>query len=181
MYMPAEIIVRPERQEEFPAIYELVRTAFQTARVSDGDEQDYVEKLRLSRNYISELALVALCDGKLVGHMMLAKTFIRPDTASVRNPEPFRVLLLAPLAVELACRGRSIGAKLVAEGFARARAMGWGAVFLIGDPAYYARLGFLPASRYGIYGADRDMYEPYLQVFELQPGVLTGIGGTLEF
>jgi len=31
--------VRQEREAEFPAIYELIRTAFATAEVSYGDEQ----------------------------------------------------------------------------------------------------------------------------------------------
>ena len=39
--------VRQEREAEFPAIYELIRTAFATAEVSDGDEQDFANRLRI--------------------------------------------------------------------------------------------------------------------------------------
>ena len=63
--------VRQEREAEFPAIYELIRTAFATAEVSDGDEQDFANRLRIHGNYIPELALVAECQGKLIGHIML--------------------------------------------------------------------------------------------------------------
>lgn len=59
--------VRQEREAEFPAIYELIRTAFATAEVSDGDEQDFANRLRIHGNYIPELALVAECQGKLIG------------------------------------------------------------------------------------------------------------------
>lgn len=180
--MTSEITIRPERQEEFSAVYDLVRVAFQTARMSDGDEQDYVERLRRGQNYIPELSLVACCGGELAGQVMLSKTFVRPDRVSVSRPEPFRVLLLAPLAVKLEYRRRGIGAMLVNEAFRRARELGWTAVVLVGDPAYYGRLGFSLASRYGIYAAeDRQMYEPYLQIYELTPGALDGVSGTLEF
>ena len=43
--------VRQEREAEFPAIYELIRTAFATAEVSDGDEQDFANRLRIHGNY----------------------------------------------------------------------------------------------------------------------------------
>ena len=46
---------------------------------------------------------------------------------------------------------------------------------------YYERMGFVPAARYGIYAAgDRQMYEPYLLVKELTPGVLDSVSGTID-
>lgn len=54
-------------------------------------------------------------------------------------------LLLGPLAIEPALRGRGIGATLIETSLARAAATGHGPVFLVGDPAYYARFGFRPA------------------------------------
>ena len=38
--------IRQATPEDFDAIYSLVKTAFQTAKVSDGGEQDFVLKLR---------------------------------------------------------------------------------------------------------------------------------------
>lgn len=40
------ILIRQEKPSEFKAIYELVKIAFQTAKVSSGDEQDFVDRLR---------------------------------------------------------------------------------------------------------------------------------------
>jgi putative acetyltransferase len=40
------MIIREEQPQEYRAIYELVKTAFKTARVSDGKEQDFVNRLR---------------------------------------------------------------------------------------------------------------------------------------
>ena len=53
--------IRPESESNFGEreIYELVKVAFQTAKVSNGKEQDFVTQLRNSPDYIPELALVA--------------------------------------------------------------------------------------------------------------------------
>ena len=41
--------IRQAAPQDFDAIYSLVKTAFQTAKVSDGGEQDFVLKLRKGR------------------------------------------------------------------------------------------------------------------------------------
>ena len=51
--------IRKAAQEDHPSIYHLVRTAFATARVSDGTEQDFVLELRRRDTYRPELELVA--------------------------------------------------------------------------------------------------------------------------
>ena len=75
------MIIRQEKPSDFPAIYDLVKVAFQTGKVSNGLEQDYVNQLRASGNYIPQLALVAEEDGKLVGHIMLTKTYVSLDNS----------------------------------------------------------------------------------------------------
>lgn len=67
------MIIRRETSEEFPRIYALVKTAFQTAKVADGNEQDFVSQLRAGGGYIPELALVAEENGSLIGHIMLTR------------------------------------------------------------------------------------------------------------
>jgi predicted N-acetyltransferase YhbS len=73
------MFIRRETTEEFSRIYDLVKIAFQTAKVTNGKEQDFVNQLRNSGNYIPELALVAEEDDKLIGHIMLTKTHITND------------------------------------------------------------------------------------------------------
>ena len=53
-------------------------------------------------------------------------------------------LLLGPLAVDSAQRGRGIGVSLMQAGIAAARDAGWRAILLVGDAPYYARAGFVP-------------------------------------
>ena len=100
--------VRQEREAEFPAIYELIRTAFATAEVSDGDEQDFANRLRIHGNYIPELALVAECQGKLIGHIMLTRTVVTQDDGT-----PYEALMIAPLSVVLDYRNQGVGSALL--------------------------------------------------------------------
>ena len=54
----------------------------------------------------------------------------------------WEALLLGPIAVHPTRQGEGLGAALMEEGLARARAAGWGRVLLVGDAPYYGRFGF---------------------------------------
>lgn len=53
-----------------------------------------------------------------------------------------KVLLLGPVAVHPTRQGEGLGALLIQDSLARARALGWGRVMLVGDAPYYRRFGF---------------------------------------
>ncbi|MDY3809681.1 N-acetyltransferase [Desulfovibrio porci] len=158
------VTIRPESPEDFPAIHDLVRRAFEHAEHADGDEQHLVDRLRRSREYIPELtrsyngdevpvsrlrrsreyipelSLVAEEDGRIVGHVMFSRVKVGEAAA----------LALAPLAVLPSHHGRGIGGALVRRGHELARALGWEFVILLGHAGYYPRFGYRPASSFGI-------------------------------
>ncbi len=167
------MLIRQEMGNDYVNIHALVKKAFETARVSDGKEQDYVTALRHGTGYIPELALVGEEGGRLIAHIMLT------ELAIADTKKPLRCLLLAPVSVIEECRGKSIGSALIRDSMARAAALGYDAVFVVGDPAYYQRFGFRQTTVYGI------AYQPeipaeYVMVCELKPGVLKGAGGLVD-
>ncbi len=168
------LIIRQEKPSEYPTIYTLVQLAFQTAKVSNGNEQDFVNKLRESSNYIPELALVAEEDGKIVGHIMLTKTTVATSERKIE------ALLIAPLSVALEYRNRGIGSKLVLASFEVAKKMGYNAVFVVGDPEFYGRFGFKASVSFGIRHVPV-IGDQYVMVYELTSGALSGITGTVTF
>jgi predicted N-acetyltransferase YhbS len=168
------LIFKPEKPSEFQTIHNLVKVAFQTAKVSNGNEQNYVDKLRSSGNYIPQLALVAEEDGKIVGHIMLTKTYV--TTTDLK----FEALLVAPLCVALEYRRRGIGSTLVEASFDLAKKSGYTAVFVVGDPAYYNRFGFQSSARFGIRHVPA-IPEQYVMVRELTVDALSGVNGTVTF
>ncbi len=54
-------------------------------------------------------------------------------------------LLLGPIAVDAACRGKGVGTALMQHGLSAADALGHATIVLVGDPEYYHRFGFAGA------------------------------------
>jgi putative acetyltransferase len=116
--------LRPARPHDAAAIDALLGAAF-----GGQDEARLVERLRASGEAIVEL--VAEEAGAVVGQLMLSR-MVRPEGW----------LALAPVAVAPGRQRRGIGAALVRAAEAAARAGGWQAVVVVGDPGYYGRFGF---------------------------------------
>jgi putative acetyltransferase len=170
--------IRQENKNDYEAIYNFVKTAFETAKVKDGHEQDFVNTIRNSGNYIPELALVAEDENEIIGHIMLSRTYVENKD----KDKKFEVLYLAPVSVLLKRRNQGIGSKLIYESFKRAREMRYKAVFLAGDPAYYNRFGFVPTIKHNIKCSleiPEELYEN-IMVCELVPDALNGISGIVK-
>lgn len=65
------MIIRQENGEDHGQVYTVVKAAFASAEQSDGNEQDLVVKLRASNAFIPKLSLVAVENGRVVGHILL--------------------------------------------------------------------------------------------------------------
>lgn len=165
--------IRPEKPADFTAIYKLVKVAFETAQVSNGKEQDFVDKLRSSGNYLPELALVAEEKGEIIGHIMLTKTYVSTVDGKLER------LLLAPLSVKLEHRDRGVGTALIKKSLELAKKMGFKAVFVVGNPDYYGRFGFKPTVLWGIKHVP-EIPPQYVMACELSPDGLTGVYGTVS-
>ncbi|MBO4943967.1 MAG: N-acetyltransferase [Muribaculaceae bacterium] len=135
-----DIQIRPEREEDYLQIRELVEEAFARADHSDGDEQNLIERIRQAPEYIPELSLVAVSGAAVLGHVMLSRITIGQADA----------VALAPLAVIPSRQREGIGKLLVDAGHAQARKMRYACSVVLGDPRYYSRFGYEMASRFGI-------------------------------
>jgi len=80
------------------------------------------------------LSLVAVAGADVVGHVIFTDCAIDGVSA--------RVALLGPLLVTPDRQRQGIGGRLVRDGFRRLEQAGTGWVYVLGDPAYYSRLGF---------------------------------------
>ena len=139
--------------------------------MTDGSEQDMVKRLRSSTGYLPEQELIAL-DDRLVGHILTTRIVI-DSTAG-----PVNALEVAPLCVASDHRCRGIGTLLMKEALNRGRTAGFPAVFLVGDPRYYARFGFRPVAELGIHNASSIPDDVVLGI-ELEPGTLDGTDGSV--
>ena len=132
--------IRPERPGDEAAIHAVVAEAFPTAA-----EADLVRTLRvagrLTLSVVAELPGEVARDGTIVGHVGFSPVTLAGSTAGIG---------LAPLAVSATHRRQGVGARLVRDGLARCERAGFGFVVVLGSPAYYARFGFAPASRWNL-------------------------------
>ena len=132
--------VRTERGEDRFAVQDVVARAF-----GQTDEADLVDALRGDPAWIDELSVVGTLGGRVVGHALMTRLLVGDGSA----------LALAPVAVAPEAQGRGVGSAMVRELLARAAATGRERlVVVVGEPAYYARFGFVPASGLGISGFD---------------------------
>jgi putative acetyltransferase len=128
-------LIRPETPEDFAEIDDVVRAAF------DGeDEVKLVHEIRSLEAYVPELALVAVNDDGIVGHVML----------SYASLDGRRVLQLAPLAVKPGRQKQGIGDALTRRALELAEARGEPLVLVLGHADYYPRFGFERAREKGI-------------------------------
>jgi putative acetyltransferase len=78
----------------------------------------------------------------------------------------WNLLGLGPIGVLPGEQGRGVGTALMHAVVAAADALNWPAIVLVGEPAYYGRFGFEPASAHGVL-APVPAWEPYFQIRRL--------------
>ncbi|MGO9544212.1 MAG: GNAT family N-acetyltransferase [Rhodomicrobium sp.] len=123
--------IRLQTADDFPALKQLneatfgpgrfARTAF---RVREGAAEE------------PALNLCAVRDGAIIGAVQFTPIAIGGQEGA---------LLLGPLIIEKAHNNRGYGLRMMLEGMARARELGYKFVILVGDLPYYARAGFAVA------------------------------------
>jgi putative acetyltransferase len=130
-------MIRPYR----PADEAEVRTVVTEAFADHGPEvAALADDLRTTH---ARAELVAEEDGAVVGHVLLSRSWVDARRALVE------VLVLSPLSVLPPHQSRGLGTALVAAAIDEARRLRAPALFLEGDPDYYSRRGFEPATPRG--------------------------------
>ena len=95
---------------------------------------------------IASLSRIAVSNGEMLGSIQFWPARLAGET----------VLLLGPIALWASYVGQGVGTCLMNHALAEAKAQGWKYVFLVGDPNYYRRFGFVPASQWGVTMPDKN-------------------------
>ncbi|MGB6229178.1 MAG: N-acetyltransferase [Litorimonas sp.] len=125
------MIVRAERPGDEAAIFDLTQAAFAPMPFSGGTEGPIIDALRRDGDLV--LSLVAEADAAIVGHIAFSPVTVSGESRGLYG--------LGPVSAHPERQRQGIGSALIREGLSRlpdARA-----VFLVGDPAYYSRFGFV--------------------------------------
>jgi predicted N-acetyltransferase YhbS len=159
----APFAIRSERASDVAA-----REALLDACFGDHRHARTCQRLRDGQTPAEGLAFSAVREGRLVGTLRLWHVSAGGVAA----------LVLGPLAVDASCRELGVGAALMNQALAAAKARGHGAVILLGDAPYYARFGFS-----GLKTGELSLPGPFerdrLLGLELRAGALDGAWGMI--
>lgn len=144
------LIIKPEEVENYFEVEKLITEAFSGVEHSDGSESQLVKNLRQAPSFHPELSLVAYKNNEVVGHVLLTPVSVGEYPA----------LALAPISVAKAQQGQGIGKTLMEAAHKQALNLGYHLIIILGDPTYYGKFGYKPASVYGIL-APKELPEEY--------------------
>lgn len=166
-----ELQIRRETAQDYRAVEELTRDAFWNVNFPGCSEHLLIHNIRNSPAYIPELDLVAEMNGRLVGHIAYTKAVIINHSG-----EEFPLVSFGPVSVHPELQKQGVGTRLINHSLTVAKAMGYPAVCIYGDPRYYSRFGFRCAEKYDI-RTSGGKFAVALLALELQPEALAGQDG----
>ena len=124
--------IRDETESDLRDITAITRAAFEHHPYSRQTEAAIIRALRAAGAL--SLSLVAERDGQLVGHVAFSRATFTDGSADWYG--------VGPVSVRPDCQRQGIGTALMKAGVARLKALGARGCILVGDPAFYSRLGF---------------------------------------
>jgi putative acetyltransferase len=175
------MLIRRESPADIASIHAVTTAAFAKPDQPTPVEADLVDWLRADEGWIPALSMVAVIGDEVVGHVVCTRAWIAPSatsavpltplgTATPALPEgdgtapPERsergwasestALGLGPLSVHPTHQRQGVGLALMHAVLGAADALGESLVALLGNPDYYSRFGFGPASDLGIAAPD---------------------------
>ena len=162
-----KLSIRNEQPADHRAVEELTKKAFWNVNVPGCDEHYLVHILRQHQDFIPELDLVAVADGKIIGNVIYTKAKLIDDDGN-----EMEILTFGPLSVLPEYQRQGVGKALLEESFQRAKKMGFSVIVIFGDPDNYISRGFKSSRKFNIYVGDHS-YPSAMQVLELIEGTLS--------
>ena len=136
-----------------------------------------VEEIRLKKYYVPELELIMVNeDDEVIGYAMFSRFHIEGKYES-------ELLLLTPVAVKTELQRQHISKSLLEHGFEKAKALGFKAILVEGNPKNYNPRGFQSSYKFGIEaGPNIELPHPdCLIVKELEVGSLDRMSGRVDY
>ena len=161
------VTVRHEGPGDPASIYSVNVRAF-----GQPAEAELVSALR-ERGQIT-LSLVAVREGRIVGHILFSPVTIESDN------EIYPAVGLGPMAVLPELQRQGIGSLLIKAGLEECRQVGHERVVVLGHAEYYPRFGFIPASQYGVQ-CEYDVPDEVFMALELREEAFQGKAGTAKY
>ncbi|MBQ6972277.1 MAG: N-acetyltransferase [Synergistaceae bacterium] len=167
-------VIRLEREEEQRRTENLVRESFWNVYRPGCLEHYVLNRLRNDGAFVRELDFVMEQDGKLIGQNMFMRAEIRAD-----DGKSIPVMTMGPICIHPDFQRKGYGKILLDYSLEKAKGLGFGAVCLEGNIAFYGKSGFTHASMLGIryHGLPEGEDASFFLCRELVPGYLDSVTG----
>ena len=159
--------IRAEKQTDQQAVFDLNLAAF------EGQGEARLIDLLRNRSKLS-LSLVAEVGDQIVGHIAFSPVTVEHSGQTIAHG-----IGLAPVAVKPEMQKQGVGSALILEGIRQCRERGVGFIVVLGDPGYYNRFGFDPASNYKL--EDEFGGGNAFQVYVFKDTAIPFIGGLVKY
>ena len=168
------IVFRLERKEEYRQVEALVRESFWNVYRPGCVEHYLLHLLRGHSDFVPELDIVMLEDGKIIGQNVFVKTVIRAD-----DGRSIPIMTMGPVCVANELKRQGYGKMLLDYSLAKAAEAGCGALCFEGNIDFYGKSGFSFAENFGIryHGLPEGADASFFLCRELIDGYLDGITG----
>lgn len=165
---------RLERKEDYRQVEALVRESFWNVYRPGCVEHYLLHLLRGHSDFVPELDIVMVEDGKIIGQNVFVKTVIRAD-----DGRSIPIMTMGPVCVANELKRQGYGKMLLDYSLAKAAEAGCGALCFEGNIDFYGKSGFSFAENFGIryHGLPEGADASFFLCRELIDGYLDGITG----
>lgn len=172
--MNKNIVIRLEKKEERHEVENLVRESFWNVYRPGCLEHFVLHELRNDADFVPQLDLVMLLDGRIIGQNVFVRAVIKSDSG-----EDLPIMTMGPICIAPEFKRQGYGKILLDYSLERAKEMGCGAVCFEGSIGFYGKSGFTYASEFGIryHGLPEGADSSFFLCKELAAGYLDGVTG----
>lgn len=172
--MNKNIVIRLEKKEERREVENLVREGFWNVYRPGCLEHFVLHELRNDADFVPQLDLVMLLDGRIIGQNVFVRAAIKSDSG-----EDLPIMTMGPICIAPEFKRQGYGKILLDYSLERAKEMGCGAVWFEGSIGFYGKSGFTYASEFGIryHGLPEGADSSFFLCKELAAGYLDGVTG----
>lgn len=172
--MNKNIVIRLEKKEEHREVENLVRESFWNVYRPGCLEHFVLHELRNDADFVPQLDLVMLLDGRIIGQNVFVRAAIKSD-----GGEDLPIMTMGPICIAPEFKRQGYGKILLNYSLERAKEMGCGAVCFEGSIGFYGKSGFTYASEFGIryHGLPEGADQSFFLCKELSAGYLEGVTG----